>query len=259
MVYQKAVMNLTYLDSNSWLIEIDDLRILLDPWLVGDLIFSNADWLFRGKKNNPQPIPENIDLILLSQGLEDHAHPPTLKKLNKQIPVVASPNAAKVVEELGYTDIHTLDHQESFQIEDISIKAVPGSPIGPTLTENGYIIKGLKSGKSIYYEPHGYHDDSLKEVAPIDVIITPIINLKLPLLGAVIKGRKTALEVCQWLNPQVILSTAAGGDINFTGLLTSILKADGSVEEFSQLLEQNNLSTKAVDPQSGETIELSLV
>lgn len=253
-------MNLTYLDSNSWLIEIDGQRILLDPWLVGKLTFAGADWLFCGQKNNPQPIPQNIDLILLSQGLEDHAHPPTLKELDKHIPVVASPNATKVVKELGYTSVTTLDHQESFTLGDkVTIKAVPGSPIGPTLTENGYIITGSESNKSIYYEPHGYHDESLKEAAPIDVIITPIINLKLPLLGAVIKGQETALQVCKWLSPQVILSTAAGGDIDFKGLITSVLKADGSVEEFSELLKQNSLSTKAVDPQSGETIELSLV
>ena len=253
-------MNLTYLDSNSWLIEIDSKRILLDPWLVGELTFANATWLFRGKKNNQREIPENIDLILLSQGLEDHAHPPTLKKLDKQIPVVASPSAAKVVKELGYTNITALDFGESFELgSQVSIEAVPGSPVGPTLKENGYIIKGLESDKSIYYEPHGYHDASLKDAAPIDVVITPLINLKLPLLGAVIKGQKTALQLCQWLNPQVILSTAAGGDIDFSGLLMSILKADGSVEEFSQLLQQNNLSTKAIDPESGETIELSLV
>jgi L-ascorbate metabolism protein UlaG (beta-lactamase superfamily) len=253
-------MNLTYLDSNSWLIEIDGQRILLDPWLVGDLTFGNASWLFCGKKNNPQPIPENIDLILLSQGLEDHAHPPTLKKLDKQIPVVASPNAARVVKELGYTKVTILNHGASFKLgEQVSIKAVPGSPIGPTLRENGYLIKGLESDKSIYYEPHGYHDQSLKEAAPIDVIITPIVSLSLPLLGAVIKGQKAALQVCKWLNPQVIVATAAGGDLDFQGLLLSVLKADGTVEEFSELLKQNNLATKAIDPQSGKTIELSLV
>ena len=252
-------MNLTYLDSNSWLIEIDGRRILLDPWLVGDLTFNNANWLFRSIKNNPQPIPENIDLILLSQGLEDHAHPPTLKELDKQIPVVASPNAAKVVKELGYSQINTLNHEESFQLgKEVAIKAVPGSPIGPTLTENGYIIKGLESGKSIYYEPHGYHDNSLQEAAPIDVIITPLVSLKLPLVGAVIKGQKSALQVCKWLKPKVILSTAAGGDIDSQGLLTSMIQADGSVEKFDELLKQNNLSIKTVDPQSGETIELSL-
>jgi L-ascorbate metabolism protein UlaG (beta-lactamase superfamily) len=253
-------MNLTYLDSNSWLIEIDGKRILLDPWLVGDLTFGSLTWLFQGKKNNPQPIPENIDLILLSQGLEDHAHPPTLKELKKDIPVVGSPNAAKVVKNLGFTTINTLEHQESFKLgEQVEIQAVPGSPIGPTLIENGYIIKGLESGKNIYYEPHGHHSDSLKQATPIDVIVTPIVNLKLPLAGAVIKGQESALKVCKWLKPQVIIATAAGGDIDFQGLLMSVLKSDGSVEEFRQLLEENNLATKAIDPKSGEKIELSLV
>ncbi|MEO1692519.1 MAG: MBL fold metallo-hydrolase [Cyanobacteria bacterium J06631_6] len=252
-------MNLTYFDSNSWLIEIDGMRILLDPWLVGKLTFGNQSWLFEGSKNNPQPIPENIDLILLSQGLEDHAHPPTLEQLDRTIPVVASPNAAKVVREFEYQNITVLEHQQRHKLGQVEIKAVPGSPIGPTLVENGYIITGLESGKTIYYEPHGYHADSLQESAPIDVIITPIINLKLPLLGAVIKGQETALQVCQQLNPQVILSTAAGGDIDFKGMITSILSADGTVEGFKRLLEQNNLATKAIDPQSGETIELSLV
>ncbi|MGL5833515.1 MAG: MBL fold metallo-hydrolase, partial [Waterburya sp.] len=78
-------------------------------------------------------------------------------------------------------------------------------------------------------------------------------------VGAVIKGQETALQVCKWLKPQVIIATAAGGNIDFQGLLMSVLKSDGSVEEFKQLLEKNNLNTKAIDPQSGETIELSLV
>ena len=253
-------MNLTYLDSNSWLIELDGKRILLDPWLVGDLVFNNQPWLFKSIKNNPQPIPENIDMILLSQGLEDHAHPPTLKELDRDLLVVASPNGAKVVKQLSYTNVTSLEHGAVFKLgEQIKIKAVPGSPIGPTLTENGYIIKGLESGKSIYYEPHGNHADSLKESAPIDVIITPLVSLKLPVIGAVIKGQETALKVCKQLNPQVILSTAAGGDIDSKGMLISMIKADGTVEEFNRLLQQNNLSTKAIDPQSGEKIELSLV
>ena len=253
-------MNLTYLDSNSWLIEIDGKRILLDPWLVGDLVFGDRAWLFKSTKNNPQPIPENIDLILLSQGLEDHAHPPTLEKLNRDLPVVASPNGAKVARDLGYTNVTSLEHGAVFHLgEQIEIEAVPGSPIGPMLVENGYIIKGLKSGKNIYYEPHGNHAECLSEVAPIDVIITPLVSLKLPIVGAVIKGQDTALQLCKRLKPQVILSTAAGGDINSEGMLVSIIKPDGDVEKFNRLLQQNNLATKAIDPQSGETIELSLV
>lgn len=252
-------MQLTYFDSNSWLIELSGKRILLDPWLVGDLVFGNLSWLFRGTKTTSRPLPENIDLILLSQGLEDHAHTPTLKQLDHNIPVVASPNAAKVVKELGYTQITILGHEENYIFENaVEIKATPGSPVGPTLVENGYILKALDNGLSLYYEPHGYHSSTLKDLSPIDVIITPIIDLKLPLLGSVIKGQKKALQVCQWLHPQVILPTAAGGDINFEGILTSILSTEGSSDNFRNLLQQNKLSTQVLEPKSGEKVVLDL-
>ena len=81
-------MYLTWLDSNSWLIEFAEHRILLDPWLVGPLVFGNLDWFFKAERQTPCPIPEHIDLILLSQGLADHAHPATLKQLDHKISVV---------------------------------------------------------------------------------------------------------------------------------------------------------------------------
>lgn len=252
-------MDLTYLDSNSWLIEIENQRILLDPWLVGKLIFGNLPWLFSGTKNNPPAIPENIDLILLSQGLEDHAHTPTLKELDHNIPVVASPNASKVVQELGYTNVTCLEHGESFTLANkVAIKAVPGSPIGPTLVENAYILRGLTTQKALYYEPHGYHSPFLQELAPIDVVVTPITSLKLPLVGAVIKGQQSTLEVCKWLKPQVILSTASGDDVSFEGLLVSLLREEGNIQTFKSLLEKNNLATKAIESKAGETYSLDL-
>ena len=252
-------MQLTYFDSNSWLIEWDGVRILLDPWFVGNLVFGGADWLFKGSKNQQHQIPEDIDLILLSQGLEDHAHPPTLKQLDRSIPVIASPKAAEVVTELGYSSITTLEHGATYSCKQVQVKALPGSLVGVTTVENAYLITGLDSGKTLYYEPHGNHSSEAQELDSVDVAIAPLVNLKLPLIGAVIKGQKTALELCQKLKPQVILSTAAGGDVSFEGILTSLLKEDGSVERFKQLLQQNGLSTLAIDPQSGENIELSLV
>lgn len=248
-------MQLTWLDSNSWLIEIEDKRILLDPWLVGSLVFGNLSWLFEGKKRSKRAIPENIDLILLSQGIEDHTHPPTLKELDHNISVVASPSAAKVCKNLGYININSLSHGEKFILdEQVEIKAVPGSPIGPNLVENGYIIRDLKAGKSLYYEPHGFHSPSLKQEQSIDIIITPLISLKIPLLGAVIQGQKTALEVCKMLKPEFILPTAAGGDIDYQGLLMSVLKEEGNIDDFAKLLSENNLDIKVIKPQPGEPV-----
>jgi L-ascorbate metabolism protein UlaG (beta-lactamase superfamily) len=252
-------MHLTWLDSNSWLIEIADKRILLDPWLVGSLTFSNLDWLFKGDKLQQRPIPENIDLILLSQGLEDHAHPPTLKQLDRQIPVVASPNAAKVVQGLGYTSVTTLAHGETWKLNhQLEIQATPGSLVGMNLVENGYLLKELDSGFTLYYEPHGTHSPQVKQLAPVDVVITPLIDLAIPFVGPIIKGTSSALEVVRWLQPQVILSTAAGGDVIFDGLLMKLLKAGGSIAEFRSLLAQNNLTTQVLEPTPGERFDLQL-
>jgi L-ascorbate metabolism protein UlaG (beta-lactamase superfamily) len=252
-------MYLTWLDSNSWLWEIGNQRILLDPWLVGSLTFGNVDWFFKGYRTQERAIPENIDLILLSQGLEDHAHPPTLKQLNHEIPVLASPKAAKVVEELGYRDITPLNFGESFTLNNqVEITAVPGSTVGYNLVENGYLITELNSGFKLYYEPHGNHSPEIKKFAPVDVVITPIVDVTLPLGLPVIKGRNSALEVAQWLKPQVMLPTAAGGDVIFAGLLTKFLKAEGSVEEFNSLLGQNNLNTQVIEATPGDRIELPL-
>lgn len=252
-------MHLTWLDSNSWLIEIGNQRILLDPWLVGSLTFSNLDWLFKGSRLQERPIPDNIDLILLSQGLEDHTHPLTLQQLDHQIPVVGSPNAVKVVQGLGYTSLTSLAHGETFKLNNqVEIKATPGSLIGPNLVENGYLLTELASGFTLYYEPHGTHSSQIKQLAPVDVVITPLIDLALPLVGPIIKGTNSALEVAKWLQPQVILSTAAGGDVVFEGLLLKLLKAVGSIEEFRSLLEKNNLTTRVIEPTPGDRFDLQL-
>jgi L-ascorbate metabolism protein UlaG (beta-lactamase superfamily) len=249
----------TYLDSNSWLFEIKGKRILIDPWLVGPLVFGNLTWLFKGDRRTSRAIPENIDLIVLSQGLEDHAHPPTLQQLDRNIPVVASPNAAKVVQGLGYTQIIPLAHGEVYTLDNqLQIQATPGSPVGPTLVENGYLIRDPDQGNVLYYEPHGYHSPTLKAIAPVDIVITPIIDLKLPLLGPVIQGQKRTLEVTQWLQPQIILPTAAGGDIVFEGLLMSVLRAEGSAETMRSLLNQNNLVAEVIEPNPWERVELQL-
>ncbi|HIK33457.1 MAG TPA: MBL fold metallo-hydrolase [Oscillatoriales cyanobacterium M59_W2019_021] len=252
-------MYLTYLDSNSWLWEMGEKRILVDPWLVGPLVFGNLPWLFKGERRTPRSIPENVDLILLSQGLPDHAHPPTLEQLDRAIPVVGSEGAAKVVRELGYTQVTALAHGETFVLRDaVEITAVPGSPIGLTTVENGYVLRDLRHNRTLYYEPHGYHSPTLKEMTPIDVAVTPIIDLTIPLLGSVIKGQETALELAKWVRPQVMIPTAAGGDVAFEGLLIKVLQAKGSAAQLQAKLAANDLATQVVEPPPGERFELQL-
>jgi L-ascorbate metabolism protein UlaG (beta-lactamase superfamily) len=248
-------MQLTWLDSNSWLIVMDGKNILLDPWLVGNLSFGNLPGLFLGSKTVQRPIPPHIDLILLSQGLPDHAHVPTLEVLDRSIPVIASPSAAKVVHKLGYQQVTALAPGQSYEFAGVTIKAVPGAPVGPIAIENGYILRDQQH--SLYYEPHGYHSPVLATEVAIDVVIAPLIDLKLPLLGAVIQGKASALALCELLKPKFIVPTAAGGDVKFEGLLMSILTVEGTVTEFKDLLKSKSLGTEVIDPQPWQPFSLA--
>ena len=90
------------------------------------------------------------------------------------------------------------------------------------------------------------------KLAPVDVVVTPLVDLKIPLLGSVIKGSTSALQAIDLLHPQVILPTAAGGDVILEGLLMSILQTSGGVEEFRQLLSAKQSPTQVIDPKPGD-------
>ncbi|MEB3267803.1 MAG: MBL fold metallo-hydrolase [Leptolyngbya sp.] len=251
-------MRVTWLDNNSWLWEMAHHRILVDPWLVGPLVFGNAPWLFRGERSRPCPPPDRIDLILLSQGLEDHAHVATLRGLDKAIPVVASPNGARVATDLGFQQVTALAHHHTHTHGEIIVTALPGAPIGPTLKENGYVVMTSDRATRLFYEPHGYHPISLRDHGPVDVVITPMVDLTLPLVGPIIRGRASAQELADWLQPQVMLPTANAGETAYRGLLASLLKAQGSVAEVRQQLAAQGHSTTVLEPAVGVAMDLPL-
>ncbi|MEL6319691.1 MAG: MBL fold metallo-hydrolase [Cyanobacteria bacterium J06626_14] len=250
-------MHLTYYGANSWLLEFDDLRVLIDPWLVGSLVFGNMPWLFKGDRTEPiEELPTDIDLILLSQGLEDHAHRLTLQQLSHTIPVIASPNGAKVAKELSYSTVVALQPGESHTFNNVlDIRALSGAPIGLNV-ENGYWLHHEPSHMSLYYEPHGFPPSALENLEDVDIAISPVVNLELPLAGAIIQGQKTALEIAKALQPKVFLPTAAGGDIQYSGLLDKILTSVGGGNQFEQALTDSGLSTKFVSPQPQVSFEV---
>ena len=231
----------TYYGANGWLIELDKIRILIDPWLQGDLTFPPGDWLIKGKLAKEIEVPSNIDFLLLTQGQPDHAHPPTLKKIDKRIPVIASEAACKVVSLIGFTKINMLKPGESFKNNNLNIQATSGASV-PNI-ENGYIIDSRLS--SIYIEPHGFLDKKIKP-RNIDLLITPVIDFSLPFAGKFINGKTVLPQLLKLFNPTTILASTTGGDINFTGLINNLIKVDGSVEDISLFKDTN---TNLINPE----------
>ena len=251
--------NITWLDVNSWQFNLAGRTLLVDPWLVGDLVFGPTSWLIRGVRPQPVPIPKQIDLLLLSQGLADHAHPETLGVLDKSIPVVASAAGAKVATEKGFTEVTALEPGQSYWLDrDILIEALPGAPIGPLTQENAYIVTVASTGLRIYYEPHGYPAADLAQRPPVDVAITPLVSLTLPVIGPVIRGGGGALELAQKAKPQWLLPTADSSDVSYEGLVVKFLKATGGVDAVRSQLAQANLPTEIKTPRPMAPLSLDL-
>ena len=231
----------TYYGANGWLIEIKNTRVLIDPWLNGDLTFPPGDWLIKGELGQDIEIPNDIDLLLLTQGQPDHAHPPTLKKINNDIPVIASEAASKVASKMGFKKINTLRPGESIKYNNLNIQATSGASV-PNI-ENGYIVESEID--SMYIEPHGFLDKKIKP-RKIDLLITPVIDFSLPLAGKFIRGKTVLPKLLELFKPSNILVSTTGGDINFTGLINNLIKIDGSVNDNSLFKDSN---TKLINPE----------
>ena len=252
-------MRFTWYGANSWSIEVSGLHILLDPWLIGPLEFGGLSWLFRATRERSLPIPKAVDLILLSQGLEDHSHPETLEKLDKSIPVVGSPKAAKVCRQLGFERVTSLDFGETYRLaERIEILAIEGALTG-IKPENGYVLSDLERDEKIYYEPHGFYPESLSEQAPVDVVMGPVSDIAIPLAGAIVRGNTSAVELTKMLKPRYFLRSTAGDDgIVYDGLLNSVLQARGSAEALQVAIRDLGLETQVLSPTVNEPLELTL-
>lgn len=79
-----------------------------------------------------QPGPSTQELghshLFCMQGLPDHAHEPTLKRIAKGTLLIASPAGAKVAQGLGFTNVKTLDHGQETTLGNgkLRIKATIG-------------------------------------------------------------------------------------------------------------------------------------
>ncbi|WP_320676948.1 MBL fold metallo-hydrolase [Prochlorococcus sp. MIT 1300] len=239
----------TYYGGNSWYIEIEGKKILIDPWLRGPLKFAPGSWFIEGNLLKTWEIPNDVDIVLLTQGLPDHAHKQTLKLLPKDIKVIGSPSAVKVTEELGFKDSSCLSPGESLVITEIEIMATRGAYVPQV--ENGYIVKS-NNKSSIYIEPHGYLDPTIY-FPHITAAITPVVDLGITKFIPFVTGRKAVDQIITQLKPKYLLASTTGGEIEFKGLVSKLYTQLGS---FDEIVEKYSDKTKVINPEPGKRIEL---
>lgn len=256
----------TSLDGNSFVLTAGPaadpaVRLFIDPWLVGELKFLPAVPNFytatKARIDEDTSIAQygRIDGIVLTQALPDHLHTPTLKRLDKAIPVLAPGSAAGPLSDLGFTDVTIVRPGETVTFCGVVIEATTGSLVGPPWQdpENGYVFDfgGGTSAARVYYEPHGNHgDDVLRRVAEIgvDVLVTPVKTVAFKGIGYKLVNGDDALPAVSAVGVSKVV-VLENTNTKGVGVLNAAIGVKGTIDGFKAGLEEG---VQVIVPEVGE-------
>lgn len=265
-----------HLGINTLALEIAGQRLLVDPLLVGNLVFWGQRWAFRGQRREssqsilPEDVFDRFDAIVITQGLDDHCHRPTLERIDRRMPIIANPSAAEATKQLGFQP-SVLQPGESLTLGDLQISAVPGSVVGPPWQdpENGYVFTDTRAGGfSIGTEPHGnllgpalgtsFKRLPSSSLQKMDAVILPLTSQQISGYRLV-NGVQEAADALEALDPTPrFLLPLRNAEIDASGFLAEQLEEDGSLESFSQLQRSRPKLQKVqlLDLQPGQQVRL---
>lgn len=265
---------------------LNGFTVLVDPVLEKPLTFG-LPFIYTGTKrsiNGPLELERyasSADVVLISQGFDDHAHSPSLKKiltLNPEMPYVCPPSAAPILSACGIpvSKITVIKPGETILLnrrEDgealVEVYATTGALLGPPwqANENGYILRpptngqlsSQKSFPSVYYEPHCMFDPQELKTKRLraDYVITPVATVELSFLPSfpLVEGGIKSLELARLLNAKKIIPMA-NGELIQTGLSAPLIKNKGSENEFREILKRSGLQMELVSVIPGVEVDI---
>jgi L-ascorbate metabolism protein UlaG (beta-lactamase superfamily) len=246
---------------NSWSIEFAGLKILIDPWLIGEEIdfFSwfNTQW-HKTKPVSPAAVG-SFDLILITQKYPDHFHKETLKLLNPPHIICPASIKASIQTLLPNCEVQSFNKgiQKVLNTE-LNIHFLPTSrKIDPIY--DALILENEK--QSIFVATHGFtaHEKwkaKISSLPPIHLLLSPFDHYQLPFFlgGTVAPGIEGLKQLVKNINPQYVIATH-DEDKHAKGLVQAFAKITKppSIEKLNQ---DPVLQDKIRNINNYETLEL---
>ncbi len=123
-------------------IAVEGITIVSDPWLVGPC-FTTGWWHDAIPAADALEITNGADAIYLSHNHPDHLHLETLKRVDRNKPLIIpdfkSRSVEKIVRAMGFTELHILSFGTLFEIEDTKI-LVSILPSGDFRDDSGLFV-----------------------------------------------------------------------------------------------------------------------
>lgn len=211
--------SITWLGHAAFLIKLDGLNILTDPWLSERA--SPFRWLLGPKRFTPPGISvanmPQIDVLLLSHNHYDHLDKETLRKLpNKEkITVVTPLGNGCLLKPLGFKNVIELNWGESSVAKSLNVTVVPALHFSARTTWDqnrmlwgGFAIQG-QGGKRLYFSGDTTYGPAFKDMAkygPFDVGMIGIGAYDpVELMKASHASPEQAIEIAKDLNVKTVV------------------------------------------------------
>lgn len=173
----KGQVAITWIGHASFLIQFNDLNVLVDP--------NFANWLFLLKRIKRsglriEDLPP-IDLVLLTHAHYDHFHKPTLRRLPHPKIGVMPWGVGDLAHNLGFARVIELDWWENFGASDWKVTLTPSHHWGArTLHDHhrgygGFVLE--HQGRRIYHAGDSAYFNGFKEIGQRlnpDIALLPI-------------------------------------------------------------------------------------
>lgn len=263
----------TALGNNTFVLEGAGVRILVDPFLVGDLVFFSPKFYALEKSATHQGLGKagDYDAIMLTQTLPDHAHEPTLRAIVKtrpDVPIIAPGGAGPLLTNIGFTNFTLMSLGTSTQplpqAKNVRITVGPGSVVGPPGSTPMLAVLFDFDGLRVYHEPHGEHDapflSKCSRLGTVHAVVVPVVSTKLqPINYALVNGADEALELARAIKAKTIvaLDNAAGKS---QGILAKFLEMRNDRQKVQDTLRNDPVLSDVLyiePPQDGTPVVIA--
>jgi L-ascorbate metabolism protein UlaG (beta-lactamase superfamily) len=241
-------------DYQSWALESQGKRLLIDPWLTHEWSLPPGHWLFGRTREAPVGIEHYlpVDALILTGDFSDHLHKATLQHIPKALPAFAPRAAANALRKLGFENVTTLRNEEKGNPwPGLEIEAVAsGFPYSHRAL--GYAFK--EKDTTIYFEPHLIHLGRAKRLGPLDAVVAPVQSVRLMGLPFAMSAER-AVQAARELKPKKWIPTGNEPQLGRGLFSTLFLFYRGSVDDFGALLASTGLFTQLAQLEIGEAFE----
>lgn len=180
--WQERTLSAVWIGHATVLLRIGGKTILTDPVFASRIglgfgLFTAGPRRFCAPAISLTQLPP-LDLILISHAHFDHLDRPTLARLSKRIPVIASTQLTDLIADLGFASITELAWGETTIVGDVRVSGVPVHHWGARTfldRHRGYGAFLLESGshRVLFGADTAYHQD-WRRIGKVDLAIVGI-------------------------------------------------------------------------------------